>query len=191
MRKKSVPAVSGDGCVPMALPYLAGYASSLQNKARAWLQAGKAGQWLLQKYPAAHAMRNDKALYDYVDGLKSEHLRNAGLLHKVAYDSKIHVVRNALGLHTRRVIAHGSKLNARHEIHVASMFKQTPEAFLRMICVHELAHLRVMDHDKAFYQLCTHMAPDYHQLEFDVRLYLSHLDQGGEPLWGAPADVPA
>ncbi|MGH8026174.1 MAG: metal-dependent hydrolase, partial [Pseudoxanthomonas sp.] len=30
------------------------------------------------------------------------------------------------------------------------------------------------------YQLCTHMAPDYHQLEFDLRLYLTHLECGGD-----------
>jgi predicted metal-dependent hydrolase len=35
---------------------------------------------------------------------------------------------------------------------------------LRMIVVHELAHLKEKDHDKAFYQLCCHMEPDYHQL---------------------------
>ena len=64
------------------------------------------------------------------------------------------------------------------------MFKQAPDAFLRMICVHELAHIRIMDHDKAFYQLCMHMESEYHQLEFDVRFYLSYLDGGGEPLWG-------
>ena len=45
-----------------------------------------------------------------------------------------------------------------------------------MIVVHELAHLKQREHDKAFYQLCTHMAPDYHQLEFDLRLYLTQLD---------------
>lgn len=169
--------------VPLALPYLAGYAPSLQNQVRDWLLAGKAGDWLLRKYPQAHAVRTDRALYDYVDALKAQYLRNAGQLHKVAYDSRIHVVRNALGLHTRRAIAHGGRLNARHEIHVAAMFKQAPDAFLRMICVHELAHIRIMDHDKAFYQLCTHMEPDYHQLEFDVRFYLSYLDQGGPLLW--------
>jgi predicted metal-dependent hydrolase len=40
--------------------------------------------------------------------------------------------------------------------------------------VHELAHLKERDHNKAFYQLCTHMEPDYFQLEFDLRLYLTH-----------------
>lgn len=176
-------ASTANAAIPLALPYLSGYAPALQDKVREWLVTGKAAQWLLNKYPQAHGVRTDKALYDYVDDLKAEYLRNAGQLHKVAYDSKIHVMRNALGLHTRRAIAHGSKLNARHEIHIAAMFKQSPNAFLRMICVHELAHIRIMDHDKAFYQLCMHMEPDYHQLEFDVRFYLSYLDGGGDPLW--------
>lgn len=176
-------AIAGAAGDVLRLPYLSAYSPSMQAKVRDWLQAGKAGDWLLNKYPQAHMVRTDKSLYDYVEGLKLEYMRNAGLLHKVAFDSKIHVVRNALGLHTRRAIAHGGRLNARHEIHVASMFKSTPEAFLRMICVHELAHLREMDHDKPFYQLCTHMEPTYHQLEFDVRLYLTYLDTGGTPLW--------
>ena len=42
-----------------------------------------------------------------------------------------------------------------------------------MIVVHELAHLKEMDHNKAFYQLCTYMLADYHQLEFDLRVYLT------------------
>jgi len=48
--------------------------------------------------------------------------------------------------------------------------------------VHELAHLKQKQHDKAFYQLCCHMEPDYHQLEFDLRLYLTHLDFGASYL---------
>ena len=28
-------------------------------------------------------------------------------------------------------------------------------------------------YDKAFYQLCCHMEPQYHQLEFDTRLWLT------------------
>lgn len=31
-------------------------------------------------------------------------------------------------------------------------------------------------HDKAFCRLCVYMEPDYHQLEFDTRLYLTQLD---------------
>jgi predicted metal-dependent hydrolase len=55
------------------------------------------------------------------------------------------------------------------------VFRDAPEAFLRMIVVHELAHLKERAHDKAFYALCSHMEPDYHQLEFDVRLWLTAL----------------
>ena len=52
-----------------------------------------------------------------------------------------------------------------------------------MIVVHELAHMKERDHDKAFYALCRHMEPEYHQFEFDLRLYLTHLDTGGGRLW--------
>jgi len=31
--------------------------------------------------------------------------------------------------------------------------------------------------------LCTHMEPRYHQLEFEVRVYLTHLDTSGGRLW--------
>jgi len=39
------------------------------------------------------------------------------------------------------------------------------------------------NHDKAFYQLCQHMEPEYLQLEFDLRAYLSYLDAAGAALW--------
>ena len=42
-----------------------------------------------------------------------------------------------------------------------------------MIVVHELAHLKEKEHSKAFYQLCSHLEPAYHQLEFDTRLWLT------------------
>jgi predicted metal-dependent hydrolase len=42
--------------------------------------------------------------------------------------------------------------------------------------VHELAHMKHSEHDRDFYKLCTYMEPSYHQLEFDLRLYLSALD---------------
>ena len=55
----------------------------------------------------------------------------------------------------------------------AALFKEAPADFLRMIVVHELAHLKESDHGKAFYALCQHMEPEYHQLEFDLRVYLT------------------
>src|SRR5450830_1410032 len=55
----------------------------------------------------------------------------------------------------------------------------------------ELAHLREREHNKAFYRLCEHLEPAYHQLELDVRLYLTHLEAGGARLWGLPDSAPA
>jgi hypothetical protein len=68
---------------------------------------------------------------------------------------------------------------------VAAIFREMPPEFLRMIVVHELAHMKERDHDKAFYQLCRHMEPDYSQLEFDLRTYLTYLDAKGLALWSA------
>ena len=81
----------------------------------------------------------------------------------------------------------GNKLKAKREIRIASMFKDAPLAFLQMIAVHELAHIKEREHDKAFYKLCTYMAPNYHQLEFEVRMYLTHLDLTGTRLWATAA----
>ena len=53
-------------------------------------------------------------------------------------------------------------------------------------CRSRVAHLRERAHDKPFYKLCAHMEPDYHQLEFEVRVYLTHLEATGERLWAKP-----
>jgi predicted metal-dependent hydrolase len=59
-----------------------------------------------------------------------------------------------------------------------------------MIVVHELAHLKEPEHGKPFYALCRHMEPEYHQLEFDVRLWLTLLElsasTGDLPAGGSP-----
>jgi len=52
-----------------------------------------------------------------------------------------------------------------------------------MIVVHELAHLKEKDHNKSFYQLCSHLEKNYHQYELDLRIYLTYLDIGGQQLW--------
>ena len=147
------------------------------------MEAGRLGDWLLQKYPQSHGVRTDRALYNYVQALKQEYLRSGDVLSKVAFDNKLHVVQNALGTHTAISRVQGSKLKAKREIRIATLFKEAPAPFLSMIAVHELAHLRERNHDKAFYQLCTHMEPQYHQLEFEVRVYLTHLETTGEKLW--------
>jgi len=73
----------------------------------------------------------------------------------------------------------GGKLKAKNEIRIASVFKRAPLEFLRMITVHELAHLKEKEHNKAFYKLCNYMEPSYHQLELDMRLYLTQIELNG------------
>jgi predicted metal-dependent hydrolase len=168
----------------MNLKYIAHYPQPLQDQARELLAQGKLGELLLKKYPAAHDVRTDGALYDYAMALKGEFLRSSEPLNKVLYDSKLHVVRNALGTHTTVSRVQGSRLKAKREIRVATLFRDGPAEFLRMIVVHELAHFKEREHDKAFYQLCARMEPAYHQLEFDVRLYLTHMEAHGKLVWG-------
>lgn len=100
-------------------------------------------------------------------------MRSAPPVSKVIWDNKIKVMKHALGLHTAISRVQGGNLKAKAEIRISTFFRLAPEAFLRMIVVHELAHLKEKEHDKAFYQLCCHMEPDYHQLEFDARLWMT------------------
>ena len=165
------------------LKFLGAYSDQTRAQVTQLIAQGKLADVLRQRYPAAHAIRTDKALYDYVLELKNEFLRNAEPINKVAFDSKIHVIQHALGLHTTISRVQGNKLKAKHEIRVASMFKDVPLEFLRMIAVHELAHVKEKQHDKAFYKLCCYMEPNYHQYEFDLRLYLTQLELSPERLW--------
>ena len=167
----------------MTFPYLNGYAAETVQQIDTMLQAQKLGPWLLKKYPQAHGMRDDRALFDYVQELKQDYLKGATPISKVLYDNKLHLVKNALGTHTTISRVQGSQLKAKREIRIASLFKETPLEFLRMITVHELAHLRERDHDKNFYKLCSYMEPDYHQLEFEVRVYLTYIDVSAQRLW--------
>ncbi len=158
------------------LKYLNGYPEHLQQGARELLAQGRLGDVVKRRYPQPHTVRNDRQLYDYVQALKERHLRQSAPLGKVLYDAKLQVLKHALGLHTAISRNHGGKLKASREIRIATVFRDAPAEFLRMIVVHELAHLKEAEHNKAFYQLCLHMEPDYHQLEFDLRLYLTALD---------------
>jgi predicted metal-dependent hydrolase len=158
------------------LKYLAGYPQPIQARVLELIAQGRLGALLDEKYGEAHAVRSDGQLYDYVQALKERHMRKSVPLGKVLYDGKLQVVRHALGTHTAISRVQGSRLKASREIRIASVFRDAPAGFLKMIVVHELAHLKEAGHNKPFYQLCTHMAPDYHQLEFDLRLYLTHLE---------------
>ena len=158
------------------LKYLAGYPQHLQQRVRELIGQGRLGAILADRYGSIHAVRSDGQLYDYVQALKERHLRKSVPLGKVLYDSKLQVMKHALGTHSAVSRIQGGKLKAKREIRIAALFKEAPADFLRMIVVHELAHLKEAAHDKAFYGLCRNMAPDYHQLEFDTRLYLTDLE---------------
>ncbi|MCM2330665.1 hypothetical protein SAMN05216229_10547 [Geopseudomonas sagittaria] len=162
------------------LKYLTAYPASLQDQVRGLIADNRLGEYLAKRYPERHAVQSDKALYAYVMDLKQQYLRNAPGIDKVLYDSKLDVVRKALGLHTAVSRVQGGKLKAKKEIRVAALFRDAAPEFLQMIVVHELAHLREFDHNKAFYQLCEHMLPGYHQLEFDLRVYLTWRELGAD-----------
>ncbi|GIT98054.1 M48 family metallopeptidase [Sulfurovum sp. TSL1] len=162
------------------LKYLNGYDTQLKVQVQTLIDQDKLGEYLLSKYPKIHDYTTDKSLYSYVQELKNTHMRNASPLSKVLYDTKIRDIHAALGTHTFVSRVQGGKLKAKNEIRISHLFKKVPEAFLRMIVAHELAHLKEKEHNKAFYKLCTYIEPAYHQFELDLRLYLIYCDRSGE-----------
>ena len=153
--------------------YLSGYPPAVLAEAQWLLDQRRIGSLIAARYPLAHTVRTDRALYDFVSALKSEFMRSAEPIAKVVYDARMQVMQHTLGTHTTVSRVQGTRLKAKREIRVASVFRQAPAAFLKMIAVHELAHLKEREHGRAFYALCLHMEPAYHQLEFDVRLWLA------------------
>ena len=163
-----------------ALTYISSYPQQIKDQVTQLIEHDNLSNYLLNKYPTAHSFVNDKCLREYTLSIKNEYIKKSAPLSQVMYDPKIHVIKNALGLHTVVSRVQGNKLKRKNEIRINDVFRKSPEAFLRMIVVHELAHLKEMEHNKAFYQLCCHMCSDYHQLELDMRLYLTQLALHGE-----------
>jgi len=161
------------------LKYLNHYPDHLQSAIKDLIQNNKLSKYILDKYPEKHSFQTDKALYDYTVELKNQFLQKQ-TLSKVIYDGKINVIKSALGTHTFISRVQGNKLKAKNEIRVATIFKNMPEEFLKMIVTHELAHFKEKDHNKAFYKFCTYIEPSYHQLEFDLRVYLTYVDLEGK-----------
>jgi UTP pyrophosphatase len=158
------------------LKYLQAYPANLQDQIRQLIAQQRLGDYLSQRYPGRHEVQSDKALYAYVQGLKQEHLRNAPAIDKVLFDNRLDLTHRALGLHTAVSRVQGGRLKAKKEIRVAALFREAAPEFLQMIVVHELAHLKETEHNKAFYKLCEYMLPGYHQVEFDLRVYLTWRD---------------
>jgi UTP pyrophosphatase len=61
-----------------ARKYLSIYPPDLVEKAVRLMKSNRLGVLLKQKYPTAHAIRTDKALYSYVVGLKKDFMRQYG-----------------------------------------------------------------------------------------------------------------
>jgi len=161
--------------------YLSGYRPEIVTQIQSLVDNNKLAEHFLQRYPNIHDIRTDKALYDMTIAIKNAHMRQSDPLSKVIFDEKINLSHHALGLHTYVNRRQGHKVKAKNEIRISSRLKHTPIELLQMVIVHELAHLREKEHNKAFYQLCSFMLPDYHQLEFDMRVWLVAEEVGQSP----------
>ena len=165
-----------------ALRYIAHYSEATRDRVREMVEAEKLGTFLLKRYPTPHEINSNKLLRAYTNQIKSTYLRSSERLSKVCFDDKLHLIQHALGTQSFISLAHGGRLKKRRELRVSSLFKRCPEPMLKMIVVHELAHLKEREHNEAFYRLCVHMEEDYHQLEFEARLYLIQKEMFG-PLY--------
>ncbi len=105
------------------LTYLQGYPEHLLTQVRSLIAEQKLGAVLEKRYPGTHDFATDKALWQYTQDLKNRYLKSAPPINKVMYDNKIHVLKNALGLHTAISRVQGGKLKAKAEIRVATVFR--------------------------------------------------------------------
>lgn len=168
------------------LPYLAGYPQEIIDAVATRIQDQSLGAYLRRKYPKPNSLRSDTQLIEFVQGLKDRFMKKAPPLHKITWDAKMRDLRGALGLNTLSQKMQGRKIKSSYEIRIAALFKNAPAELLNMICVHELAHLKERDHNKAFYQLCMHMEPNYAILELDTRIYMTYMEHFSESLYPNP-----
>jgi predicted metal-dependent hydrolase len=160
------------------LDYFQGYPQHIRDHFELMIKNGHLRSYLLKKYPVGHQINSDKQLYRYANEIKQSFMKKSPLIDKVKYQKQKDLIRNALGTHTFISRNHGGKLKSKHEIRIAESLKHAPEEMLQMLVVHELAHFKEKDHNKAFYNLCEYMQPNYCEVEIDTLLYLILIDQG-------------
>jgi predicted metal-dependent hydrolase len=157
--------------------YFNGYPSTIVEQALQLISDNRLKSYLLKKYPKAHDITTDKLLYQYATDFKKQYLKNAPPFGRAAFKKQGDMVTNALGTHTYRMQGKTRK----HDLAINSDLLLAPEPLLKALVVHELAHFKEKDHNKAFYKLCCHMEPDYHQLELDLRLFCVAVAMGENP----------
>jgi predicted metal-dependent hydrolase len=162
------------------IDYFQDYPQNIRDHFELLLKNGQIKSYLLKKYPVGHQINSDKQLYAYANEIRMKFMKKSPQIDKVKYEKQKDLLRNALGTHTFISRNHGGKLKSKHEIRVALSLKDAPEEMLEMLVVHELAHFKEKDHNRAFYNLCEYMMPDYCDVEVDTLLYLSLVDQGDE-----------
>jgi len=167
----------------MRFKYLNGYSEEILDQVEELINNKKLGVYIKNKYPKKHNIDTDKQLYEYTMELKNRFLKKSQPLSKVVYDNKIILENQALGLHSYIPKKQGKKIKVKNQIKIASKFKRMPIEFLEHIVVHELAHLKEKNHDKAFYKLCQSMEKNCGQVELDLRLYLTYVDIYKEELY--------
>jgi predicted metal-dependent hydrolase len=160
------------------IDYFKDYPQHIRDHFELLIKNGQIRAYLLKKYPVGHQINSDKQLYQYANEIKQSYMKKSPQIDKVKYQKQKDLIRNALGTHTFISRNHGGKLKSKHEIRIAESLKHAPEEMLKMLVVHELAHFKEKDHNKAFYNLCEYMQPDYCEVEVDTLLYLTLVDRG-------------
>ena len=105
------------------LRYIQGYPTHLVEQVEGMIQSGKFSTWFDKRYPDRHEIKSEQALYQYAMDIKQRYMRKTPPIKKVIYDGKIHLINNALGLHTFVSKNHGGKLRSVNEIRIANVFK--------------------------------------------------------------------
>ena len=162
------------------IDYFQGYPQRIKDHFEHLIKTGEVKAYLLKKYPVGHQINTDKQLYEYANELRQSFMKKSPQPNKVKYEKQKDLIRNALGTHSFISRNHGGKLKSKHEIRIATSLKDAPEAMLKMLVVHELAHFKEKEHNKPFYNLCEYMQPNYCEVELDTLLFLSLADQGEE-----------
>lgn len=155
------------------LIYLKNYPESIKEQIATLLTEQKLEKLLKMRYPINHNIKSDKALYQYTVNIKNTYLKQTSPLRRICFDEQI-VDHSLISDAPDDSLQYNSFIiNRLSEIRIADFFKQAPEPMLRIMVIHKLAHIIEKAHNSAFYKLCHYMEPNYQQLEFETRLFLT------------------